>query len=46
MEKRKNELLKKYHSINKMKQASIAELDKILPHNVSENLKSFLENYK
>ncbi len=45
-EKRKNELLKKYHSINKMKQASIAELDKILPHNVSENLKSFLENYK
>ena len=45
-EKRKNELLKKYHSINKMKQASIDELDKILPHNVSENLKEFLENYK
>ena len=45
-EKRKNELLKKYHSINKMKQASIDELDKILPHNVSENLKEFLDNYK
>ena len=45
-EKRKNELLKKYHSINKMKLASIDELDKILPHNVSENLKEFLENYK
>ena len=45
-EKRKNELLKKYHSINKMKLASIDELDKILPHNVSENLKGFLENYK
>ena len=44
-EKRKNELLKKYHSINKMKQASIDELDKILPHNVSENLKEFLDNY-
>ena len=45
-EKRKNELLKKYHSINKMKLASIDELDKILPHNVSENLKEFLDNYK
>ena len=40
--KRKTELLKKYHSINKMKQATIDELDKILPHNVSVKLK---ENY-
>ena len=45
-EKRKTELLKKYHSINKMKEASIDELDKILPHNVSVNLHDFLENYK
>ena len=45
-EKRKTELLKKYHSINKMKEASINDLDKILPHNVSINLHDFLENYK
>ena len=45
-EKRKTELLKKYRSINKMKEASIDELDKILPHNVSINLHDFLENYK
>ena len=45
-EKRKNELLKKYHSINKMKEASINDLDKMLPHNVSINLHYFLENYK
>ena len=45
-EKRKKELLKKYRSINKMKEASIVELDKILPHNVSINLKEFLHNYK
>ena len=45
-EKRKTELLKKYRSINKMKEASIDELDKILPHNVSINLHEFLENYK
>ena len=45
-EKRKTELLKKYRSINKMKEASIDDLDKILPHNVSINLKDFLENYK
>lgn len=45
-EKRKTELLKKYRSINKMKEASINDLDKILPHNVSINLHDFLENYK
>ena len=45
-EKRKKELLKKYRSINKMKEVSIDELDNILPHNVSINLKVFLENYK
>ena len=45
-EKRKTELLKKYRSINKMKEASIEDLDKILPHNVSINLHEFLENYK
>ena len=45
-DKRKTELLKKYHSINKMKEASIDDLDKILPRNVSIKLKEFLENYK
>lgn len=45
-DKRKTELLKKYHSINKMKEASIEDLDKILPRSVSIKLKEFLENYK
>ena len=44
--KRKNELLKKYKTINKMKEASIEELQKILPNNVALNLKEFLDNYK
>ena len=41
-DKRKTELLKKYRSINKMKEASIDDLDKILPRNVSIKLKEFL----
>ena len=40
-EKRKTELLKKYRSINKMKEASIEDLDKILPHIVSITYMSF-----
>ena len=43
--KRKEQLLKKYHSINKLKSLSIDELDEILPHNVSINLHNFLNNY-
>ena len=43
---RRDELLKKYRSIKKMSEASIEELDKILPHKVSINLKEFLESYR
>lgn len=44
--KRRNELLKKYKTITKLKSVSIEELNAILPKNVSENLKEFLENYE
>jgi excinuclease ABC, C subunit len=36
--KRKKELLKKYHSLSKMKNETVAELSKIIPENVAENL--------
>ncbi len=39
---RKEELIKKYRSTNKMKEASVEELSKILPIKVAENLKRFL----
>lgn len=45
-EVRKKELLKKYKTITKLKEANIKELDSILPHNISVNLKEFLENYE
>ena len=41
-EKRKKELLKKYKSINKLKEIDIKELEEILPNNVAVNLKEFL----
>ena len=44
-EKRKKELLKKYRSINKIKEASIEELSDILTEKVAINLKEFLSNY-
>ena len=44
-EKRKKELLKKYKTINKMKEASITELEEILPSSVAINFKKFLYNY-
>ena len=44
--KRKHELLKKYSSINKMNEASIEELAKIIPLNVAVNLKKFINEYK
>lgn len=44
-EKRKKDLLKKYHSINKLKEVSIEELSNILPEKVAINLKEFLNNY-
>ena len=42
---RKKELIKKYGSVKSISEASIKELDEILPHNISVNLKKFLENY-
>jgi len=44
-EKRKKELLKKYKTINKMKEASIEELENILPRGVAVNLLEFLKSY-
>ena len=43
-EKRKKELLKKYKTVNKMKEASIEEFEEILPKNVAFNLLNFLKN--
>ena len=43
---RKNKLLKKYKTINKMKEANKEELSKILPDNIAENLKEFLDSYE
>ena len=45
-EKRKNILLKKYKTLNKMKEATILELKEILPNDIAVNLKEFLDNYK
>lgn len=44
-EKRKVELIKKYKTINKMKEASISELKEILPNEVAINLFNFLKEY-
>ena len=41
-DKRKKLLLKKYHTMNKIKEANIEELKEILPENVSIKLKDFL----
>ena len=41
---RKKELLKKYGSLKKMKEASIEELETIVSHNVAESLLSYLKN--
>lgn len=43
-EKRKKELLKKYHNLTTMKEASIEDLSKIIPENVAQNLLEFLNN--
>lgn len=43
-EKRKKELLKKYKTINKIKESSIEELETILPKNIANNLLDFLNN--
>ena len=44
--KRKNEIMKKYGSINKINDASIEELTKIIPLNVAQKLKEFIKEYK
>ncbi len=43
---RKKQILKKYKTISKMKEASIEELKKIIPEKVAINLHQFLEEYK
>ena len=42
-EQRKKELLKKYKSITKIKEASIEELSKIIPEKIAIDLKKYLE---
>ncbi len=42
-EKRKKQLLKKYHSTSKLKTLSVSELKEILPHQVAQNLYDFLK---
>ena len=44
-EKRRRELLKKYKSITKMKEATIEELKEILPDKVAITLHEFLQKY-
>lgn len=44
--KRKKELIKRFGSVSKMKQASIEELESILPEDVSKNLYEFLKDFK
>ena len=44
--KRKNELLKKFTSINKINEASVEELSKTIPTSVALELKKFVSEYK
>ncbi len=44
--KRKEELLKKYKTITKLKELTIKQLEEILPKEVAFNLYEFLKNYK
>ncbi len=44
-EVRKGKLLKRYKTISKMKEASIEELEEILPKEVAVNFKEFLNGY-
>ena len=44
-EVRKNKLLKKYKTISKMKEASLEELEEILPRDTAITFKEFLNNY-
>ena len=44
--KRKKQLIKKFGSIVKMKQATIKDLEEILPQEVAKNILEFLKEYK
>ena len=43
-EVRKRELLKKFPSVTKMKEASVSDLENVLPSDVAKNLYEFLKN--
>lgn len=43
---RKKELMKKFGSLKKMTEASLEEIESIVPHNVAVNLKKFLDDFK
>lgn len=43
-EVRKNKLLKKYKTVDKMKEASLEELEEILPKDIAVSFKDFLED--
>ena len=43
-EVRKNQLLKKYKTLNKIKESSLEELSKIIPVNIASNLLTILKN--
>ena len=45
-EVRKNKLLKKYKTISKMKEATVEELEEILPHDIATSFKKFLDEYE
>ena len=45
-QKRKKELIKKYGSVSKIKEATIEELSKIIPSKVAEELKKYLDSYE
>jgi len=44
--KRKKDLIKKFGSVTNMENASLEELEKIVPHDVAESLKSYLMSRK
>ena len=43
-DKRKKDLIKKFGSVAKMKEAPLEELGKIIPKNIASNLKEYLDN--
>ena len=43
-EERRKALLKEFSSLKKIKEASISDLEKVLPHDVAENLYNYLRN--